>query len=192
MNNLQLVEIAAIITSLLYLFLLIKQNIWCWLFGIVSSMLSIYLFWQAQTYSEAFLYFFYTLAGGYGWLKWAGVAGFRQAKRLQKLPGLYHLGLIVMGLLLAFGVGWVVKHYLNGSKAYIDACTTSFSLIATYLEANKFVHAWVYWIAINAVTVWLYYNVGYTNYAYLMVLYFVLSFVGWYQWQRDWQQQYST
>ena len=65
-----IVEILATGANLIYIIFLIREKIACWAFGIVGSLLSIYLFIDARLYSEAFLYFFYAVMGVWGWLHW--------------------------------------------------------------------------------------------------------------------------
>ena len=47
------IEILSVVFNLIYLVLLIKENIWCWPNGIIASILSVYLFVEAKLYSEA-------------------------------------------------------------------------------------------------------------------------------------------
>ena len=64
-----LLEIIAVIFGVFYVFLAAKNNNWCWVFGILGSAISIVLFLlYAKLYAEAILYFFYVLAGFYGWI----------------------------------------------------------------------------------------------------------------------------
>ena len=181
-------EIIATLTSLLFLILLIRQNIWCWIFGIFSSFLSVYLFIKVQLYSEAILYLFYGLFGIYGWVKWSDVGG-NKIESFQKMPLIRHGGFLVLGSILAFGLGKIFDTYTDADKTYIDSSTTIFSLIATFLEAHKYVYAWIYWIIINGISVWLYYSKGLQIYAALMVIYFILSFVGLYSWEKEWKNR---
>lgn len=184
MMNLDLViEIAATIFSLIYLFLLMKENIWCWFFAIISSALSIYLFINAKLYSEAFLYFTFILFGIYGWYKWSSKANTNSSLRVSKLPVKTHVLWVIAGFVLAFGLGYLFKTYTDAEKSFIDSNTTIFSFIASYLEAHKYLYAWVYWIIINGVNIWLYYTQGLPIYAGLMVIYFVMSGVGLWKWR---------
>ena len=64
----QILEITAVLFSLTYLVLLIKEKIACWFFGIAASIISIYIFYKTGLYSEAILYSFYVIIGFYGFL----------------------------------------------------------------------------------------------------------------------------
>lgn len=181
-----IIEIIAVLLSLTFLFLLMKENIWCWLFGIISSALSIYLFATAKLYSEAMLYFFYVLFGIYGWYVWANPATGKTLP-ISKLSTQKHLRWIGIGIFFSLLIGFLFKNYTDANKSFVDAHTTTFSFIATYLEAHKYLYAWIYWLFINGVTVWLYYTQGLSIYAGLMVVYFVMSAVGFWKWRKKYE-----
>jgi len=186
MMNLDLgIEIIATITSLVYLFLLMKENIWCWLFAIISSALSVYLFITAKLYSEAFLYFTFILFGIYGWYKWSSKTNTGSALTVNKLPLKKHGLWIIVGFVLAFLLGYIFKNYTDAEKSFIDSNTTIFSFIASYLEAHKYLYAWIYWIIINGINIWLYYTQGLSIYAGLMIIYFIMSGVGLWRWHKS-------
>ena len=66
-----LLEIVAVIFGVLYTVLMAKNKIFCWIFGIIGSLLSIYLFVEyAKLYAEALLSVFYVFSGVYGWIVW--------------------------------------------------------------------------------------------------------------------------
>jgi len=178
-----IIELIAVLLSLTFLVLLIQENIWCWLFGIISSALSIYLFVGAKLYSEAILYFFYVLFGIYGWYVWANPKEGKEVT-ITRLSGQQHIWWIGAGLVISLLLGYLFKNYTDANKSFVDAHTTTFSFIATYLEAHKYLYAWIYWLLINGITVWLYYTQGLSIYAGLMVVYFVMSGVGFWKWRR--------
>lgn len=176
------VEIAAVLFSLLFLFLLIRENIWCWLFGILSSLLSIYLFIESRLYSEAILYFYYVITGIYGVIIW------RKRPTEKPLPVVnwpvkVYLYLLVIGFFGSLGLGTFFKQYSNAANPYPDAFSTIFSFIATYLEVHKVLSAWIFWIFINLFSIWLYASRDLYIYSALMVVYFVFSIVGYWNWK---------
>ena len=178
-----LIEITAVIFSTIYLFLLVKENIWCWLFGIISSILSIYLFVEAKLYSESILYGFYVLVGFYGWYTWANI---KSDKPLSiKVLGIkFHAMWLLLGIVFAYLLGYIFQNYTDADKSFIDAHTTVFSFIASFLEAHKYLYAWIYWIVINGISIWLYFTQGLSIYAGLMVVYFIMSGVGFWKWRQ--------
>jgi len=52
------------------LLLAVKQDIRCWIAGIISSCIYLFLMFQANLYMESMLQIFYILMGFYGWIQW--------------------------------------------------------------------------------------------------------------------------
>ena len=181
------VEWSATLLGFIFIILAIKENIWCWLFGIISTALSVYLFYKYKLYSETILNFLYTLFGIYGWLQWNKKSEETPLK-ISTWTGIQHAKTIGLGLVLAIGLGYFFKTYTDADKSFIDAQTSVFGLIATYLEANKILGSWIYWIIINGITIWLFWTKGLEVYTWLMVVYFILSFMGYYQWRKQYKE----
>lgn len=188
MDTLVIIEIFATVFSLGFLFFLIRQNILAWPLGIVGSLLSIYLFTESKLYSEAILYGYYVLIGFYGWWNWSRPKG--ELLITTWKPRL-HGFTIVIGAMLSLGLGYFFTHFSDADKPYLDATTTIFSFIASILEARKVLSTWIYWIIINGVTVGLYFSKSLDIYAAVMVIYFVMSIVGYRQWRSDYHAQAS-
>lgn len=178
-----LLEVIAVIFGVVYVILAAKNNNWCWIFGIVGSALSIYLFViYAKLYAEAFLYFFYIIAGIYGWISW---------KNQVQHNEVYHYGLIknliiiAVGILFSFVLYFIVSSFFPASqKPLIDSFTTIFSFIATYLTAKKWIANWIYWVFIDLVSTYLYFSRGLEIYALLMFVYSFIAIYGYYQWRK--------
>lgn len=183
-NNLSLlIEIVAVIFGVLYTVLMAKNKISCWIFGILGSLLSIYLFIvYAKLYGEALLSIFYVFAGIYGWIVW---------KKQKVLEEVYqrkiftHVIIIVAGTVCSFLLYYgLIYYFKDAEKPLIDSFTTIFSFIATYLMAKKWIENWFYWIAIDGVSVYLYYSRGLEIYALLMFAYTIIVIYGYFEWKK--------
>lgn len=178
-----IIEIASVLFGLAFIILIILEIKWGWLFGILSSILSIALFLHTKLYFESILYSYYVLIGIYGWYTWTNTKEGTSLKISEW--GLHkHLITIGIGVLLAFGLGHLSKSYTDANNPYFDATTTIFSFIASYLEAQKILSGWIYWILINGATIWLYHLRGLNFYSVLIFIYFISSFVGYYSWRK--------
>lgn len=178
------VQILGAVASLLYLFLLMRERVLCWPFGIVGSLLSVYLFLHAKLYSEAVLYFFYAVMGVWGWLRW------HRRELAHNNPVItrslaFHLRAIILTSLVALGVGYFMTTYTDAQRPVIDAFTTAFSFFATYLQVAKVLESWLYWIILNVVAIWLYQDRALDIYAALIAIYAVLSVSGYITWRRS-------
>ncbi|MGB0404319.1 MAG: nicotinamide riboside transporter PnuC [Salibacteraceae bacterium] len=184
-----LIEILSVGFNLVYLILLIRENIWCWAFGIVASILSVYLFVHVKLYSEAVLYSAYIGFGIYGWLVWSGVLSSAKDLNVVRWKLIKHLPPFFIGALCFLGLGYFFKNETDAEQPFLDAFSTAFSFIASYLEAHKVLGAWVYWVGLNLFSVWLYYSRDLTIYAGLMVVYSVASVWGFVTWKKSFQTQ---
>ncbi len=189
------VEVWAVITGLIYVILVTKENIWCWLFGIISSLLSIYLFYTGKLYAESILYFYYVIAGVYGWYAWNQVQSstipFDQevdktgsGLQISTWTVDKHVKTIVVGIVLSLVLAFILQQYTDANIPLLDSFTTIFSFIATYMVTRKILENWIYWIIIDIVTMGMYFHRAYYLYALLMIAYTVIAVIGYFKWQR--------
>ena len=179
-KTLDYVEWSAVLLSLIFLFLLIKEKKWCWPFGIASSFLSIYYFYQINLYSESILYIYYVCIGFYGWYQWSKKDS--GDLPIKKWSWAKHIPILLLGFLLSFLLGLFFKTYTDSERTYVDSATTIFSFIASYMEAHKIFSHWIFWIIINGTSIWLYYDRGASIYAGMMLVYFGVSLYGFWDW----------
>lgn len=185
-----LLEICATVLSLSYLVLLIREKISCWWFGIAASVLSIFLFINAKLYSESILYTYYVLMGFYGYYIWSkNKTESNKGKLITRLRPSHAIALLIVGAILSAGLGYFFDTQSDAARPYLDAATTIFSFIATYLEARKVLGAWIFWIIINFTSIALYADRELNIYAALTLIYFIFSFVGFFKWRKSYFKQ---
>lgn len=177
-------EIVGLLVGFLYLILIIRQNIWCWIFGIIGSLITIFLFFHSKLYLESFLNIYYVWAGIYGWVFWS------QKKQEAPVPVvtwtiMQHLVGIVAALVLSIAVGVLMKKYTDSPRPYLDTLLAVFSFLATYMEARKVLSAWLFWLVINGVSIWLQFDRGLPYYAALSAVYTVMCVPGYMEWKKS-------
>ena len=134
------------------------------------------------------LYGFYALMGVWGWLRWHRREG-DNANPIVRWQLSRHLRIVVGCAVTALGVGYIAGNYSDAQRPMFDAFTTVFSFLATYLEINKVLEGWVYWIVLNLASVWLYQDRQLDIYAGLIAVYAVLSVWGLRSWWLSYQEQ---
>jgi nicotinamide mononucleotide transporter len=165
--------------------LLIKENIYCWFFGIGGSLLSIYIFYSVKLYSEAILYIYYVFIGIYGYLLWRKKESSQNELTVNNLSNKNLLLIVGFGIVISLIVGYIFSSYTEAVNPYLDALTTVFSLIASFLEAKKILTAWILWLFINFITIFLYLQQSLTLYVFLTVVYFIFSAIGYVNWKKS-------
>jgi len=169
---------------------MIKENIWCWIFGILSSAITVYLYTHVTLYLEAGLNFYYILAGFYGWVYWAqnqkknkNNEGSNTPTETWK-PANHYIAIVLCGIISVI-LGYIMHTYTNSERPYIDASITVFSFVATYMEAKKVLSTWYYWFILNASSVFLQIDRGLYFFAILSVFYTVMCVYGYKRWHRS-------
>ena len=72
---------------------------------------------------------------------------------------------------------------------YIDSFTTWGSVITTFMVARKIVENWMYWIVIDAVSIFLYIDRELYQTVGLYSIYLVLAVIGYLAWRKAYFQQ---
>jgi len=182
MDFLQLLEVFAASMGLIYIILMIRENIWCWFFGIISSAAYIFLMYDQKLYSESILYGFYIGVGVYGWYKWSNKS--KEKIVIKRAPLVIVAAILVVGALAAYAVGSFFDAKTDAERPFVDAATSVFSVLASFMEAHKWLSSWIFWIVINFTLIWLYFDRSLNISSMLMVVYFLLSVFGFLQWRR--------
>jgi nicotinamide mononucleotide transporter len=173
-----LIEVAAVISTGLCVWLAVKNSVWTWTIGLIGSGLYLYLFYQWGLYADAGLQIVYLIMGVVGLTAWL-----IREKKVEKEEAFeaetsswVHLGLV----LLFIGLGtFIVRDYLieiNGAAPFWDALLTSGSLGANYLLIRKRIETWTFWAILDVIYVALFINRGYylTAMIYFVLLLFVI------------------
>lgn len=182
-------ELIAVVTAVLYLWLAIRENIWCWFYAFISTALSIYIFHQAALLSESLLNIFYLVMAVYGWYQWRG--GQTDNPRLiQKWPLQKHLLWIVVAAICVPLLGLYTRQY-GAAYPFLDAFTSCFAVLTTFLVAYKVYENWYYWLVINSVSAWLFWQKELYFFTGLFVVYLIMVIFGLLNWSKSYARQTS-
>tara|TARA_R110002096_G_scaffold6409_3_gene29759 strand:+ start:1632 stop:2240 length:609 start_codon:yes stop_codon:yes gene_type:complete len=185
-------EVCAVIAAILYLVLAIRQNIACWFFAAISTALYVWLFIAARLYMEAALNVFYLGMAGYGFAVW--YAGRAPDQRLPVVvwPIRVHAAAATALLALSMLNGYLLDRFTDAAFPYIDSMTSWFAIWATFLVARKVLENWWYWLAIDAVSVIIYWSRDLQLTSILFVVYIVMIPFGLVAWTRSMQDRQAA
>lgn len=149
------VEGAAVVVTLVCVWLMAKENILGWPIGIVGCVLYIYIFHAARLYSDVLLQLFFLVTQIYGWYAWgSGSGGELAITRLTPLAALAWGVLAVAGIA---GLGTFMKRRTRAALPYWDAVTTVLSVIAQIFLTRKIFESWILWVTVDFVAIGVYY-----------------------------------
>lgn len=181
------IEVLGTVFGLLYILLSIKQNVWCWPTGLLSSVFYIVVFFSAKFYADMSLQFYYVFISIYGWYHWVSGGNKNQNKTLEVTQTSIKLGIILFiinaGLLGL--ISFILVNYTDSEIPYWDAFTTAASIVATWMLAQKKIEHWIIWIIVDIVSLGLYLYKGLYATVVLFAVYTILAFIGYIQWKKD-------
>ncbi len=186
------IEVLGALTGLVYLYFSIRQIIWLWLLGIISSLLYIYVFFHAKFYADMSLqvyYFFISIYGWYHWLHPGNKTGGNDELPVTGIRWRIWMILLLITLILTAVSGYGLKNYTDSPMPYLDAFTTSASIVATWMLARKIVENWLFWIVIDAVSMGMYIYKGLYPTVILFLVYTFMAFIGYRQWKQDMKRE---
>lgn len=177
--NWSIIESVAVFFSILYVILALKESIWCWGAAAISVTLYIYICYTAQLYPETGLQVFYLLMAFYGYYHWNKNDSTLQ---IQQWTTTKHLLILLIGAILTFLMGFYFTIYTNAAMPLVDSFTTVFSVFATYMVTKKVLGNWLYWIVIDAVSVYLYFSRDLHLTSLLFMGYTIIAIFGYFSW----------
>ncbi|MDX3773475.1 nicotinamide riboside transporter PnuC [Chromatiaceae bacterium AAb-1] len=187
-------ELLAVLLALAYVLLAMKQSLWCWPAALLSTLLYVHIMWHSALLSDALLQVYYAGMAVYGWWRWQQL---RQPHHQNKgmvceWPWSRHCLLISCTFLAGLVLGQLMASYTHADFAYLDAQTTCFSIVATFLVARKLVSNWLYWVVIDAVSIYVYLQKNLYFTTVLFMLYTLIAVIGYFAWLRHYRQQSGT
>jgi nicotinamide mononucleotide transporter len=178
-------EALAVVLALAYLLLAARQNLWCWLCALLSSLIYMWLMWQARLYMETVLNGFYAVMAVLGWHAWRQHSGQLQSASIVSLRPLQQGLCLALALALALINGYLLQRFTDAVFPFVDAFITWGSVITTFLVVRKVLQNWLYWLVLDGMALLIYLDRGLYLTALLFALYLVIVVIGYRQWQRD-------
>ena len=186
-------EYAAVVFSLAYVTLAIKQSLWCWPAAFISTTIYTILFWQGALLLESALNFYYLIMAIYGWWQWIwGSLSSKKERAIESWSRQRHGRWIASALFCALTLGFVTANYTEAKLPYLDAFTTVFAVMTTYLVTQKVLENWLYWIVIDIASIYMYWQLGYYPSVALFVLYTGFAVTGYLKWRRQFESDTLT
>lgn len=183
-------EVTAVILALAYLVLAIKQSLWCWVAAFFSTLIYSVLFFDVSLLMDSALNIYYLIMAIYGWFSWKYGTSLEKNKELQisSYKFFTHIKIIVILSIISLVFGYIMANYTSADFAYLDSVTTIFAVFTTYMLAKKVLENWIYWIIIDAASIYIYIYKGFYLTALLFAFYTILAFVAY----KKWKVEYET
>jgi len=184
-------EIAAVLTSVIGIWLSTRRKLSSWPVILVSCVLYALVFRREKLYSDMLLQFVYMAFAIYGWWHWWRGVKEEGTVRVERLSGRGLAAGVAVGAAGSFMLGFLMAHYTDAALPHIDAALTSFSLVAQWWSTRKHIANWWLWIVVDAleIGVFLYKRLYLTSVLFAFLIF--LAVLGLRAWHKALREQES-
>lgn len=171
-------EGVAVFFGIASVFYSMKENIWVFPTGIISTLIYVYICLKVGLYADMGINAYYFAMSIYGWYVWA-----KPTQKGFTLPvtwlnkkqtwGVIFLFLCSYGILAS-----TLIQFTDSNVPYWDSFTTSSAFVGMYLMAKKKVENWIAWIITDLVSVPLYLYKGLMLTSFQFLFFTVLAILG--------------
>jgi nicotinamide mononucleotide transporter len=176
-------EIAAVIASILGVWLTAKRRMLCWPVNLLACALYFKLFLDVRLYADMALQAVFGAAIVYGWVAWSRRTDDSGAVVVAPLAPHHAVAALAVGAAGAVAIGWFTSRYTNAALPWADATLSSFSLVAQYWVARRHAANWLLWIVVDTFYVAMFVAKGLWPTTGLYCAMTILAAVGYRRWQ---------
>lgn len=184
-----LLELVAVVFAVAYLVLAVRENSLCWYAAGISTLIFLFIFWDVKLYMESGLQIYYLAMAFYGWYQWRGANRETASLRVSKWRAKQHVVALALIATLTFVSGSLLNSGTDANLPYLDSFTTWASVVTTFMVARKILENWFYWLVIDSVSIYLYFDRELYFTSLLFAIYIVIIFFGWFAWNRSYRQR---
>lgn len=177
---------AAIITAV-SVYLQARENIWNWPTAIVSVVMYMVVYVKSGLYSDAGLQGYFLVTSVYGWYHWLRGGKGHSTLAVSRASARVWLWCAVLGVAFWYVDASLMSQLKGVSFPWIDAGTTTVSLIAQWMITRKLLESWLLWIAVNIVYVPMLLSKSLYPTALLYTVLLVLAIKGFVDWRRSYR-----
>lgn len=171
-------EFVAVAFGFANIALLIRKSVLNFPCGIVMVSLYAAIFFETRLYSEALLQVFFFCVQLFGWWKWQ-IAIEEEGELVVEWSSPRVMVLCAAAtMLLSLALGTVMATYTNAAAPYPDAAVAAASVVAQFLLSYRRIENWIYWIAIDILSISLYVWRGLNLTAGLYIVMLIMSVIG--------------
>jgi nicotinamide mononucleotide transporter len=185
-------EVVAVLLGLAYLLLAMVEHIGCWYAAFFSTAIYTFLFWDVNLLMDSALQVYYMAMAVFGWWQWQQPTD-KTKPELVISMWRWKTHCAVIGLIIGLSLvsGYLLDNHTNAEWAYLDSFTTWGAVITTYMVTKKILENWLYWLVIDAVAAYLYFDKALYLTSLLFCLYLMIVVFGYFQWRKIYRQEQS-
>ena len=151
-------ETLAVSFSIAYVIFAAFEKKVCWWFGLAGSLIYILIFYDVNLYMESLLSVYYAFMAVCGLFVWGKSENKNHKRPIIKLDMRTHFLILLLIITLTAISGYILTRASDAHMPYLDSFTTWSSVIATILVVRKVLENWIYWISIDTISIYIYWE----------------------------------
>lgn len=179
------IEIIIFIFGVLSVYFAKKENVLVYPTGIICTILSVYIMFNAKYYADMSINIYYSIMSVYGWFQWkkitnGEVLSISRTNLKEKIIG------IILFLITAIICIYIYKffNYKLQINNYLDIFTTSLFFIAMWYMAKKKIENWTLWIVGNTFAVYIFFDRQLYIIAIQYIIFTILAISAYIEWKK--------
>jgi nicotinamide mononucleotide transporter len=195
-------EAIAVLFGLLSVYFSIKQNIWVYPTGIISTVLFIYITYKFGLLGDMIINFYYSVMSIYGWILWSKNSeddihvDIKKAGKKEWINGT----LLFAGSLVFIGIIYYYKPYIDNQFSmenvklgfydldwanYTDIITASLFFVGMYFMAKRNIENWIFWIVADFICIPMMFYKGLGITAIQYIIFTAMAIIGYIEWKKS-------
>lgn len=177
-------EVVAVLFGIVSVFLSVREHIWSWPTALVNVALFFLLFYESGLYSDMGLQVVYFALSLYGWYQWLYGGEGQTTLTVSRTTRRTWWALAAIAVVVWASLGRATSRLPGASLPYVDAATTTTSLLAQWMMTRKLLENWAVWMIVDVAYIAMFLFKGLYLTAFNYGVYFVLAYMGYVRWQR--------
>ena len=179
-----LIELIAVLFTLISVYYSVKNNIHTWWTGIIGIIFYAILFAQANLPANFILQMIFFYQSVVGWHNWSE-SEVKPAMSMQTLNKWDNKFYMIVTFALFVILYFMSEYVFHGQMRILDCLTASLCIIANHLLMIRKLQNWLYWIVANGMYIVMFLSAGLMWSAGLYVILLFLAMKGYFKWQTE-------
>ena len=162
-----------------------KENILVYPTGIIATVLSIYIIYNAKYFADMSINIYYSVMSIYGWYQWKKVTNgatlsISRTNTKEKITG------VILFIITAIVCVFIYQffNYKLQINNYLDIFTTSLFFTAMWYMARKKIENWTLWIIGDAICVYIFFDRQLYIIAIQYIIFTILALSAYLEWKK--------
>ena len=187
-SNINPLELIAVVTGIISVWLAKKENVWLYPVGIISVVLWIYLCWIGSLFGQSVINLFFFAMNVYGWYNWLRRDENNQPNVVINSNTKNQNILMIFASVVLSGLIYFMLLPLQEENALmefivLESIITALNFVAMWLMAWKRLEHWLLWIIGDIMCIPLFIHKDYPLGVIQFLVFIVIAYLGYKEWK---------